>query len=433
MSVRPRTMRDVPAERLAFRFEPDIDANNLPASFNADETEEPLASVKSDFETRRKDEALMRTVVSPDGQRALALYATADTAEGDYRIDMYSAEGQFLRNVLPVDLTGTFPQWVAWSGDSQRVAFIGVRNATPTPTPTPLDEFVPPVADAPPPVEGAPTPAASVAPIIAPVQTFSTEQIYVCDRDGYNIRPLTTRDGLIYFQFEWAPDNHAVAALACKPGEWDARRSENKTPAGRPRLIDLEGRERLLSDQLADAAPVWSPDSSKVAAAFDTSVVIYDATGDAPTGASIPLGEPLLASSARYDSEKLSKSTEANQAGGGDGGVGQKQGAASPSPTTTPATNAAPLSFNPIVRLEWLQPETLLLRTEFLRLYKGGEFIHNYPRWHILHLSPQAIVLGARRPLPSRPHVLLVSARRAPHAGDTHFSFQATPSRASKL
>ena len=45
----------------------------------------------------------------------------------------------------------------------------------------------------------------------------STEQIYVADRDGNEIRPLTTRDGLIYFEVAWSPDSRAIAALACKP------------------------------------------------------------------------------------------------------------------------------------------------------------------------------------------------------------------------
>ncbi|HEY0079160.1 MAG TPA: hypothetical protein VGB73_10980 [Pyrinomonadaceae bacterium] len=396
LSVAPRTLRDVPAARLAFRFEPDLAESNLPTSFTTDETEEPLAAIKSAFETNRSSDALLRTIPSPDGQIVLALYATPDTAEGDYRIDMYAPEGKFLRNVLPPELTGTFPQWVEWSSDGQRLAFIGIRNATPLPTPTPLEDVLPPVVNPEPPVEGAATPTPSVAPIIAPVPTYSTEQIYICDRYGYGLKPLTTRDGLIYFQFEWAPDNHALVALACKPEEWDARRAEDKTPAGRPRIIDLEGRERLLSDQLGEAAPTWSPDSSKVAAAFETDVVIYDAAGDAPTGANIPLREPLLAASARYDAEKLPKASPAPAAN-----ANAKQTAtATPAPSgdgnVQPPTSDAPLSFNPVIRLEWLQPETLFVHTAFQRLYKGGEFIRNYPRWHVLHLSPQAAVLSRR-------------------------------------
>ena len=106
---------------------------------------------------------------------------------------------------------------------------------------------------------------------------FNTEQIYICNRDGFDLRPLTTREGLIYFYVAWAPDNHALVALACREAEWNARERELKLPAGRPRLVSLDGGERLLDDALAEAQPVWSPDSSKVATAFDTDAAIHDA------------------------------------------------------------------------------------------------------------------------------------------------------------
>ena len=377
--ARPRTLADVPAVRLAFRFEPDADASRLPSSYTNEETETPLDTIKADFDARRGEEALLRTVVSPNGQVALALYATAETAEGDFRMDLYSAQGQFLRNVLPPELVGTFPQWVSWSPDGSRIAFVGIRSASAQPAPTPpVDPVATPGVEPGAPVEGAlPTP--TVAPFIAPVPVFGTEQIYVCDRDGHQLKPLTTRDGLIYFNPSWAPDGHALSALACKPEEWDARRAEDKTAAGRPRLIDLEGRERLLSDRLADAAPSWSPDSTKIAVAFETDVSIFDAAGEGATGANIPLREPLLKASARYDEERLAKKSDGQAPGAVEGGG---------------AADAAPLSFNPIVRLEWAQPETLYLRTAFVRLYKGGELVTNYARWHALHLSPQAVVLG---------------------------------------
>src|SRR5207253_6281756 len=90
-SVQPRTMRDVPAERLAYSFNPDV-----PAPSGAD-AEEPAAieAVKNDFDSRRTEEALVRTVASPDGQRALALYETDETAKGEFRIDIYSSDGRF--------------------------------------------------------------------------------------------------------------------------------------------------------------------------------------------------------------------------------------------------------------------------------------------------------------------------------------------------
>ena len=392
LSVRPRTLADVPAERLAFRFEPDVDASGLPATFHSDEPEEPLAAIKSDFEARRPEEALLRTVVSPDGQRALALYGTSETAEGDFRLDLYSSQGLFIRNILPRELVGTLPQSVAWSPDGQQVVFVGIKNPTPQPTPQPPDDLLlPPEGVAQMPV----TPTPSVAPIIAPVSVFNTEQIYVCDRDGYNIRPLTTRDGLIYFQPVWAPDGHAVAAVACKPQEWDARRAEDKLPAGRPRLIEITGQERLLSDRLSDAAPAWSPDSTKVAAAFETDVAIYDAVSDTPTGALLPLREPLLQASIRYDAERLAKKP-ADAAVPADTSAAQGNVAVVTSATPAAETNTTPLSFNLVVRLEWMTPETLYLRTAFLRLYKSGEVVRNYPRWHLLHLSPQATVISRR-------------------------------------
>ena len=356
----PRALAEVPAAGLAFRFEPDADVSALTAALEPPETEELHPAVKADFDSRRTDDALLRTVVAPDGQRVLALYGTPESAENDFRLDLYSAGGEFLRNVLPPELTGTLPRWAAWSPDGRHIAFLGIKNpsAQPAPTPSPAAE-----AAAEPPAEGAPTPAATVAPIIAPVAVFNTEQIYVCDRDGYNLRPLTTRDGLIYFNALWSPDGQSLAALACTPAEWDARRAEDKEASGRPRLVDLGGRERLLSDQIADAPPEWSPDGSKVAAAFDKSVVIYDAAGDKPTAASLPLAEPLLAASARYDETQLK----------------------------TPPSDP-PLSLNPVVRLRWLRPETLYAQTGFVRVYKTAP-VAKYLRWHAVHLSPQAAVL----------------------------------------
>jgi anaerobic selenocysteine-containing dehydrogenase len=79
LSVTPKTMRDVPSDRLAFRFEADVAEENLPEQArDAGAPAEKLESIARDFETRRPDEELLRTVVSPDGQRALALYATSE-------------------------------------------------------------------------------------------------------------------------------------------------------------------------------------------------------------------------------------------------------------------------------------------------------------------------------------------------------------------
>src|SRR5205807_8310368 len=171
--------------------------------------------------------------------------------------------------------------------------------AQPSPTP-PLDFGQQPVVPS-----ESPTPTPTPAPAFAPLSVFSTEQIYICNRDGYDLHPLTTRDGLIYFALSWAPDNHALVALACKESEWDAREKEFKTPAGRPRVISIDGQERLLDDALADAPPVCSPDSSKVATALGVEVMIYDARGNAPTQARIALRGRRLTRSAALDDKSV--------------------------------------------------------------------------------------------------------------------------------
>jgi hypothetical protein len=377
VSVRPRELRDVPAARLAFRLEPDVSPDVLPESLKDEGAEEPLAAVRAHFESQRKDEALLRTVTSPDGQRALALYAPNDPAfpSDEFLIDLYNAQGAFLRNVLPQGLSGVFLSTVDWSPDGTSIVFTGRRTVKPQPSVTPTPDA--PVAPAASDPNASPTP--TVAPIIAPVASYRTEQVYLCDRDGYNLRPLTNREGLVYFHAAWSPDGHALVALACKEDELAARINENKPLAGRPRIIALDGRERLLSDQLMDAQPVWSPDGAKVATASDLDVSVYDAQGDKPTAARLPLRDQLLASSADYDAKHIQShgGAQKDQAGASKGGAG-----------------ATPLSLNPVVRLEWLSPETLLVQTGYLRIFQNeSEPTRRYLRWHVLHLSPQAVVL----------------------------------------
>ncbi|MFL6228670.1 MAG: hypothetical protein ACJ741_07810 [Pyrinomonadaceae bacterium] len=383
VSVTPRALRDVPAARLAFRLESDISPDVLPEPVKNEGPEEPLAAVRTQFETSRKDEALLRTVVSPDGGRALALYAPNDPAfpQDEFLIDLYNSQGQFLRNVLPQGLSGVFMSAVDWSPDGQWIVFAGRRTTKPQPSVTPTPEApVPEVTDP----NATPTPAPTVAPNIAPVPAYRTEQLYICDGYGSNLRPLTNREGLIYFHAAWAPDGHAIAALACKEDELAARINANKQIAGRPRLIDREGHERLLSDQLMDALPVWSPDAAKVATAAETNVAVFDAAGDHPTGALLPLRDPLITSSADYDAKHL-RQPQATKAG--------EQKDEKGTTPTTPASGT-PLSFNPVIRLEWVTPETLLVETGYVRIFQNeSEPTRRYLRWHILHLSPQAIVL----------------------------------------
>lgn len=362
--VRPRQLRDVPAKRLAFTFAADVDA---PTGLN-DDAAKTIPAIQQDFDVRRKDEALilLRTVASPDGQRALALYSTQDESSTTFHLDLYASDGTFLRNVSPPELTAVFQDSVVWSSNSGYVAFIG-RRAPAQPTPSP--EVIEPLPEV---AAGSPLPSPTTMPAFAPVATFATEQIYLCDRDGYSLRPLTTREGLIYFALAWAPDNHALAALACKESEWDARERELKVPAGRPRLITLDGQERLLDDALAEAPPVWSPDSSKVATTFGVDIGIYDAAGNSPTQARIVLRERLLTASAAFDAK--SSSTPNGTA-----------------PSPAPATASDPVSFNPIVRVEWPVPEKLYVETAYVTF--RSELIKTFSRWHLITLSPQAAVL----------------------------------------
>ncbi|CAN5479156.1 hypothetical protein BH20ACI3_BH20ACI3_02240 [soil metagenome] len=366
--VRPLVLRDVPAQRLAYRFEADI---GIPAELQTPESNEKLASIQADFTARRPDDALLRTVASSDGQRALALYGTEDEPSPAFRIDLYAIDGRFLRNLIPPTLSCVFPETVAWTSDGNFITFIAHKSVKPAPTPTP------PIDLAPEP-DSSPLPASSVAPAFAQVAAFNTEQIYICNRDGYDLRPLTAREGLIYFYYSWAPDNHALVALACKENEWEAREKSFRVPAGRPRVIAIDGHERLLDDQLTETLPVWSSDSSKVATAFENNVAIYDAVTNKPTQARIPLRDALISASIAYEDKNASgkKKSDDNKDKG--------------EPAKT--SQGPPPSFNPIVQVEWPRPETLYLQTAYVRVYTS-ETINTFQRWHRLLLSPQAAVL----------------------------------------
>lgn len=369
--VRPRVLRDVPARNLAYRLSPDVS----PPNSNFEDQEDKFATVANFFAGKRKDDALLRTVVSPDGRRVLALYATADESGSGFRIDLFNSDGEFLRNLIPPDLSCMFPETVTWSPDGNYINFVARKRVMPSPSPTPPNEPEPdPLAS--------PLPSPSVAPAFAPVASFNTEQIYICNRDGYDLKPLTSRDGLIFFYFVWAPDGHAMAAMACTEDEWNARERQYKLPAGRPRLIVPDGTERLLDDGLTEALPVWSPDASKVATAFDTDVAIYDAGGKTPTHGRLPLAEQLIAASVVYEqriaTRKASDNTNSNSA-------------ASPTPAAS-SSNTVPPSFNPIVRLEWRRPEALYFQTAYVQL-RPTETINTFQRWHMLALSAQAAIL----------------------------------------
>ncbi|HEX8117729.1 MAG TPA: hypothetical protein VF521_10705, partial [Pyrinomonadaceae bacterium] len=62
-----------------------------------------------------------------------------------------------------------------------------------------------------------------------------------------------------------------------------------------------------------------------------------------------------------------------------------------------PSGEAVLISMNPFVRLEWVEPETIYAQTAFVHIYHD-EPVFKYPRWHVLHVSAQAAVLGRLRP-----------------------------------
>lgn len=370
--VRPRQLRDVPARRLAFTFQADVQP---PANLLAEDQKTILPAIQTTFTQRHPDYALVRTIVSPDKQRALALYNTTDEPTQTYRIDLYAIDGMFLRDVTPPELAVVFEDSVAWSADSSFIAFVGRRSARAQSSPTPVEPFSPAIPAASP--GSSPQAAPTVEPAFAPLAVFSTEQVYLCNRDGYDLKPLTTRDGLIYFAISWAPDTHALVALACRESEWQVREREFKTPAGRPRLISLDGEERLLDDELAEVPPVWAPDSSKVATSFGATIGIYDAASKAPTQARIELRERLLSASFILDEKSApAKKTDSPTKAG---------------PTPTPAANTLPVSFNPVARLEWPAADKLYVETAYISM--RSELIKTFSRWHLLILSPQAAVL----------------------------------------
>ncbi|HEX8250248.1 MAG TPA: hypothetical protein VF599_18895 [Pyrinomonadaceae bacterium] len=400
-TVAPASLRDVPALKLNFRFEPDVPAPSVanPAQAN----EERIQAVQTDFDTNRPQEVLDKTLASPDKKRVLAVYHKAEDLQAEFRLDMYSADGRLLRKITPNGLAVHFPDTVVWSPDSTNVAFVGMmrvgNQASASPTPAAITDPPAPDAnantnigaetDANANANVAAVPAATPEPP-ASVLTFRTEQIYLCNADGGDLKPITQNEGLIYFYFAWSPDGSALATLAATIREWQFgqvqadQRMEMFAPAGRPRLVEKTGRIRLLDDNLTKVQPVWSPDSAKVAVAFDKDVRIYDAIGDAPTQAAILLKNSLLLSSQKFDNDLRIKEQ---------GGNAQATNTNAAEVNTLPDENML-VSFNPITELEWTEPAMLYLQTGYIREMKNtADSARSYLRWHRLIFSPQAIAL----------------------------------------
>lgn len=415
-TVAPATMRDVPALKLNYRYEADIPA---PAVQNQNaQTEEKNAAVQADFDAARPQEILVKTIASPNKQRLLTVYQRLGDADNSFRLDMYTGDGKFLRRVSPDNMLVDFPDIIVWSPDSANVAFVGITREGALSSQTSL----PPAnantnanvgsntntantnvnanantnTEATPeqPAQTAPTPPAAQS-----VLTFRTEQIYLCNSEGLDLKPITQNEGLIYYYFVWSPDSLMLAAMAATYQEWrysqfQADKSgEVFVPAGRPRLIEKNGRERRLDDNLTAVRPVWSPDSSKVAAAFNSQdnkpaqIRIYDAVGDQPTQAAIPIRNQLLISSQAYD-QKINN----EQNPPADANANTNTNTNPNQPSTLPDEKTL-VSFQPIVALEWTTDTELYFQTGFVKLYKTGDGARSSLRWHRLILSPQATAI----------------------------------------
>lgn len=414
----PSSLSNVPSVRLNYRYEPDVPA---PEPEKAADTER-FPAVQADFDANRLQEQLERTIVSPDGKRVLAVYTRTSDDPDEFRLDMYSADGKVIRKVTS-DLMGVhFPDTIRWSPDSSTVAFVAMlRGVTPEAEQTTPGgvELVPvpsstPVAnantnaspavdanantaeapagdanvDANTAVPAAPTPEAPTG-----ILTFRTEQLYICDSEGNGTKPITQNEGFIYFYYAWAPDSSMLAALAVHAREWGElnRRADAGgavfQPFGRLRVVEKTGRERRLDDGLTAVKPVWSSDSSKIAAAFDTQIRIYDAQGNNPTQAALPLRNQLLISSQAFDNAQASQlNAEANT----DPAAAPPANANTAAPSTLPDP-AKLVSFNPIVSLNWSSPDILYFETAYLRRMKNeADNATSFVRWHRLILTAQA-------------------------------------------
>jgi hypothetical protein len=332
-----KPLRDIPSERLNFSFVPDSGVEHTQHNVRDGADNSAAASVRADFESRRKREALIRTVTSPGKLQVLALYMTESENDGSFRIALYDVEGRFIRELMPAAVKGSFPEKVSWSPDGAHYAFVGLKDAG------------------------------------ASAGSNSSEQIYVCGGESLTCKPLTKRDGAIHFHFSWSADGLHLVTLDCSESEWSDRLQSNLLPAGRPRLVSLKGGERLLSDELTDVAPAWSPDGSKLAVAHGTDVIIHDAAQEEGTSLRIPLREPFMAASITYDEKNLRGAVK-GKSGAGMAGDGSRK-----SPP-----GSAPLSFNPIIALAWPAPELILIETGFVRIYGVEGLTKRYSRWHRL-------------------------------------------------
>ncbi len=405
-------LREVPAVRLNFRYEGDVPAPTLDAAKTGEERNE---AIQADFDNNRPLEILDRTLAAPNKKHIVAIYHRVTDMQAEYRLDMYLADGKVLKKLTSDAMAVHFPDTIVWSPDSNSLAFVAmtraglgaVPGATPSASPaantasnlvanTAANSAAPTAAstntetnanaaapDATP--ATAPTPPAPTG-----ILTFRTEQIYICNADGSGVKPITENEGLIYFYYAWSPDGTMLAALAATSREWRyldisaASKGESLIPQGRPRIIEKNGRERRLDDNLTAVRPVWSPDSAKVAAAFGNQIRLYDAGGTNPTQAAIPLRNQLLISSQIYDREQTRQTQGANADPNAPPAANTEQ------PLSTLPDEKLLVSFNPIVELAWTAEDLLYLKTAYIRRMKNeADSVMSFARWHRLALTTQ--------------------------------------------
>lgn len=410
------TLADVPSVRLNYKYEADVPPPGVDTAQTAASVRN--AAVQADFDGRRPAELLDRTLSAPDEKSVLAIYHRLSDPADEYRLDMYLPDGKVLKQITPDTMSVAWPEAIVWSPDSSAVAFAAkTRTLPPEASDTSERGTVPAAAAIPesevlgntaPEAMPEPSPSPTPLPAASGVLTFATEQIYICGADGNGLKALTTNDGLKYFYFAWSPDSTMLAALATTAREYQAfeTRPAQATPTpkpktetlpppvtvrpsvGRLRVIEKNGRERRLDDAGTAVKPVWSPDSTKVAAAFsrsvnpddvklpatfDAQIRIYDAIGTSPTQAAIPLRLPLLLSSHAYDR----------------GSTGQPSNGQEEPLTTLPDIREL-RSLGPISEMAWNAENILYFKTT-LRLQKIGEpdTSLGFARWHRLILSQQ--------------------------------------------
>jgi WD40-like Beta Propeller Repeat len=404
--VSATTLRDVAALKLNFRYEADVPMPTVAA--NSEISEQKNAAIQADFDQNRPLEVLEKTLVSPDKQRILVIYRKPEDHAAELRLDMYSADGKLLKSITPNGLAVHFQDSIVWSPDGNTLAFVGmirVNQVSQQPiiadapikpdleTPNSNSEINSNISNAS--IESNSNTNANISPTPQPekgVLTLRTEQLYTCNRDGNDLKILTQNDGLIYFFFVWSPDSLALAALAATWKEWQIgqfqadQSNEIFIPSGRPRLVEKNGRVRILDDSVTKVHPVWSPDSSKIAFAFDKDIRINDAIGNSPTQASIQLKNKLLESSETYD--EFVKRTEAGE----NITIDVVKNSNSNTGVRTLPAETSLVSFNPITELAWTNDNLLYFQTAYVKEYKeSANNTRSFMRWHRLALSPQAV------------------------------------------